>query len=263
MTTPTLFDSHCHLDREDYGDDLGAVIERAHAAGLRYMTTIGSGAGLSDAQGAIELAHAHPERIFATVGVHPHHATEVTDSLFDAVTALSSDPHVVAIGETGLDYFYLRSPRTVQQDVFRRFIALARTQRKPIVVHTRGAAADTLTILREEHASEVGGVIHCFSEDAAFAKAALDLGFVASFSGITTFPKKTEAIQDAARKQPKDAILIETDAPFLAPVPLRGKRNEPAFLVHTAEKLAEVRGEDFLEFCERSTQNARRLYQLI
>lgn len=263
MSELVLFDSHCHLDFDDYGEDLDAVLERAHAAGLRYMTTIGAGKGLHDAEGAVKLAHAHPGWIVATVGVHPHHTAELTDAMLNTIATLAEDPTVVAIGETGLDYHYAHSPVAAQQEAFRKFIALARKLKKPIVVHTRAAAKDTLAILRDEHASDVGGVIHCFSEDAPFAKAALDMGFVASFSGIATFPKKSEAIQEAARVQPKDAILIETDAPFLAPVPLRGKRNEPAYLVHTATKLAELRSEDLHEFCERTTDNARRLYRMI
>ncbi|MCB9667784.1 MAG: TatD family hydrolase [Myxococcales bacterium] len=262
MSTAPLFDSHCHLDFEDFGADLDAVLARARAANLQHLTTIGAGKGAHDANNAVALAHAHPGWIYATVGVHPHHTAELNDELFDAIGTLATDPRVVGIGETGLDYHYAHSPRLAQQHAFRRFIALARALEKPIIVHTRAAAKDTLAILKQEHASDVGGVIHCFSEDTPFAKAALDLGFVASFSGIATFPKKSEAVQEAARLQPKDAILIETDAPFLAPVPLRGKRNEPAFLVHTAAKLAELRDEDYTAFCEQTTLNARRLYRL-
>ena len=195
---------------------------------------------------AVELAHRRPGTVAAVVGVHPHDAAVVVadgSTVFAEIEALALDPAVVAVGEIGLDYHYDHSPRAVQREVFARFIALARATGKPIVVHTREAAADTLELLASEHARDVGGIIHCFSEDRAFAEKALDLGFDLSFSGIVTF-KSAKVIQEVAAWAPLDRILVETDSPYLAPVPLRGKPCEPAYLVHTARHLAALRGID-------------------
>lgn len=259
-----LFDTHCHLDDPKYAGELEEVLRRASAAGVEQMTTIGCVRSAADVGKALAIAHAHPERVTATVGVHPHDADVMAsdpDGLLEAMLPVARDAKVVAIGEMGLDYFYDRCPRATQQDVFRRQIAMARDVGKPIVVHTRDAREDTLDILREEQAREVGGIIHCFSEDAAFAAAALDLGFVASFSGIVTF-KNAAGVRDAAAKQPLDALLVETDAPYLAPVPFRGKRNEPAYVAHTADVIAELRGMSPEEVREATTANARRLFRL-
>lgn len=255
----TLFDTHCHLDFEAFGQELLEVVARAEEAGVSRMTTIGSGRDVQSAQAALDIAAQFPEKIFASVGIHPHDAVHATDAVLDKFAALAESPNVVAVGEVGLDYYYEHSPKEAQKDCFRKFIAVARTLKKPIVVHTRQSANDTLEMLRQEHASDVGGIIHCFSEDTAFAKAALDLGFVASFSGIVTF-KNSLAIQEAARQQPADAILVETDAPFLAPVPFRGKRNEPAFVSHTARFIAQLRGQSDEEFFACSTRNACRVF---
>lgn len=256
-----LFDTHCHLDDPKLGADLEAVLERAQEAGVERMASIGCAKTVADADRALRLAKAHPNRLVATVGVHPHDAQHLDDGLFDAIAAVGEDPTIVAIGEMGLDFYYDNSPREVQAEAFRRQIALARELHKPIVVHTRDAAEATLTILREEEARDVGGIIHCFSEDASFAAAALDLGFVSSFSGIVTF-KAAKAVREAAAKQPADAILVETDAPWLAPVPHRGKLNEPSFVAHTARVVAELRGEDPEELAARTTANALRVFGL-
>jgi TatD DNase family protein len=255
---PPLFDTHCHLDFETFADDFDAVIARARAAGVERICTIGAGRDTRSARAALDVARAHSDWVCATVGVHPHDAHMVTDAVVDELERLAADPLVVAVGEVGLDYHYDFSPRERQRDVFRRFIAVARRVGKPLTVHTREAPEDTLAILREEGARDVGGIIHCFSEDAAFARAALELGFVASFSGIVTF-KSATPVREAARSQPPDAILIETDAPFLAPVPHRGKRNEPAWVAHTAQVLADLRGEDVAEVRRRPTANACRV----
>ncbi|MCA9530057.1 MAG: TatD family hydrolase [Myxococcales bacterium] len=256
-----LFDTHCHLDDPRFADDRAAVIERAIAAGVERMTTIGC-ADTPDAVGrALDIAKAAPERITATVGVHPHDASKLDDALFAALEAAAHDPLVVAIGETGLDYHYDHSPRPAQQAALRRQIALARAVGKPLVIHTRSAPEDTLAILRDERARDVGGIIHCFSEDAPFAKAALDLGFVSSFSGIATF-RSAEAVREAARALPSDAILVETDAPYLAPIPHRGRRNEPAYVEHTAALLARERGEAREAFDAATFANALRVYGL-
>jgi TatD DNase family protein len=193
--------------------------------------------------------------VVCTVGVHPHDANTLTDETFSEFEALCRDSRVVAVGEVGLDYHYDHSPRDVQAEVFRRFVALARSVRKPLVIHTRSAPEDTLAVLESEGAREVGGVIHCFSEDRAFASRAFDLGFDVSFSGILTF-KSAVAVQDVARFAPDDRILVETDSPYLAPVPKRGKPNEPAYVVHTAARLAELRGTTPAYIGELTTKNA-------
>lgn len=259
MTAAPLFDTHCHLDDPRLAAEIDDVIARARDAGVVRIVTIGCAREPSMMERALEVARRDTSFLRATVGVHPHDAKHLDDATFLAMERTASDPLVVAIGETGLDYHYDNSPRPAQLEAFRRQIALARAVKKPIVVHTREAPEDTLRILREEGARDVGGIIHCFSEDAAFAEAALDLGFVASFSGIVTF-KNATGVRDAAAKQPLDALLVETDAPYLAPVPHRGKRNEPAFVRHTAQAIAELRGADVESVCRASTENASRLF---
>jgi TatD DNase family protein len=206
----------------------------------------------------VKLAESTPN-VVATVGVHPHDASTLGTVLDTDFAPLAEHPRVVAIGEVGLDYHYENSPKDVQADVFRQAIALARRLRKPLVIHTREAAADTLSILREENARDVGGIIHCFSEDQPFAKAALELGFYLSFSGILTF-KNARSIHEAAAFAPEDRLLVETDSPYLAPVPLRGKKCEPAFVVHTARRLAELRGADLSHIEAVTTENAARVF---
>jgi TatD DNase family protein len=256
-----LFDTHCHLDDPHLLADLGAVLNRAHEAGVRRIVTIGCANDVTSVMSALEIARRHPDRISATVGVHPHDAKHLDETLCGAIRDAAADPLVVAIGETGLDLHYDHSPRAAQEEAFRKQIAIAKELGKPLVIHTRSAPKETLQILREEQARDVGGIIHCFSEDAAFAASALDLGFVSSFSGIVTF-KRAVAVQEAARKQPADAILVETDAPYLAPVPKRGKRNEPAYVTHTASWIAELRGEDPAALAEATYENALRIFGL-
>jgi TatD DNase family protein len=251
-----LIDTHCHLDPSYFAEGADAVMTRARAQGVSGFVTIGVGRDLGPARRAVELAAACPD-VWATVGVHPHDATSLDEAGFAELEALARHGRVVAVGEIGLDYHYMRSPRELQHAVFRRFIALARAVKKPIVVHTREAPADTLAILEEEGAREVGGIIHCFSEDRAFAERALALGFDLSFSGIVTF-KTAVAIKEVAAWVPGDRMLVETDSPYLAPVPFRGKKCEPAHVVHTARHVAELRGEDFGELAARTTANARR-----
>ena len=256
-----LFDTHCHLDDPRLFEELDAVLSRAMEAGVGRITTIGSANDVASVMSAVEIAKKHPDRISATVGVHPHDAKHLDDALCDAIRRAGADPLVVAIGETGLDAHYDHSPRPAQEHAFRKQIAIAKEVRKPLIIHTRSAPEETLRILREEHASDVGGIIHCFSEDARFAASALDLGFVSSFSGIVTFGKAV-AVQEAAVKQPADAILVETDAPYLAPVPKRGKRNEPAYVAYTAARIAELRGEDPEAFAQATFDNALRVFHL-
>jgi TatD DNase family protein len=256
-----LVDSHCHLDPHYLPGGPDDVLARAKAAGVATFVCIGVGRDLGAARAAVSLAKQRDD-VFATVGVHPHDAATTDEKGFEELAALAKDPRVVAIGEIGLDYHYDHSPRDVQKSVFRRMIALARDVKKPIVIHTRNAPADTLTILAEESARDVGGIIHCFSEDRAFAERAIALDFDISFSGILTF-KNAHGIRDAARFAPAERIMVETDSPFLAPVPLRGKTCEPAYIVHTARCLAELRGETFDTVAAQTTQNAKKRLSLI
>jgi TatD DNase family protein len=254
-----LVDTHCHLDAHYFPDGPDDVLARAHAAGVFGFVVIGVGKDLAPAHAAIALAKRIPEQIAAVVGVHPHDASTLCDVTCAELTHLARAPEVVAVGEIGLDYHYDHSPREIQKATFAKLIALAREVKKPIVVHTRSAAADTLDILTQEGARDVGGVIHCFSEDRAFAKRALDLGFYVSFSGIVTF-KTSVAIQDVAAWAPLDRILVETDSPYLAPIPKRGKPNEPSYLVHTAQRIADLRGIPLPELAEATTRNAERAF---
>jgi TatD DNase family protein len=253
-----LIDSHCHLDNEQFDSDRDAVIERALAAGVEHMVAIGTGEGPPDLEAGIRLADRYPA-FYCTVGVHPHDASKATADTYQRLVEVAAHPKVVAIGEMGLDYHYDHSPREVQRDVFIEQMRIARDTRKPIVIHTREAWDDTVTLLREHWApSGLGGIMHCFSGGSAEARQALELGFYLSFGGIVTFPKALE-IQQAARETPADRILVETDAPYLAPVPKRGKRNEPAYVVETARKLAELRGETPESIAATTSANFRRL----
>ncbi len=256
-----LFDTHCHLDDPRLLEELDSVLNRAQESGVGRITTIGCANDVTSLMSAVAIARRHPDRISATVGVHPHDARHLDDALCDALLEAAADPLVVAIGETGLDLHYDHSPQPAQEEAFRKQIAIAKAIGKPLVIHTRSAPKETLQILREEQARDVGGIIHCFSEDAPFAASALDLGFVSSFSGIVTF-RKAVAVQEAARKQPADAILVETDAPYLAPVPKRGKRNEPAYVAYTASRIAELRGDDPAALAAVMYENALRVFGL-
>jgi TatD DNase family protein len=255
----SLIDSHCHLDL-DFAADRAAVLARARRAGVESMITIGASGRFDANRDAIALAEAQPE-VFATVGIHPHEASMVSDGTVAELTALAHHARVVAIGETGLDYHYDHSPRPQQRTAFARFVALAQALDRPLVVHLREADDDAVQILRAERAAEVGGVIHCFSGDAASARRFLDLGFHLSFSGIVTF-KTADGPRAAARLVPLDRLMIETDAPFLAPVPYRGRRNEPALLVCTAATVAAVRGEPLDRVAAATRANTERLFRL-
>lgn len=258
MSTPGFFDTHAHLDA--FGEELPLVLERARAAGVSHLITIGASDGLPPNFTAVELARTHAD-VYATVGIHPHDARLVTPEVMDALEALARDPKVVAVGETGLDYFYQHSPREQQADVFRGFVDLARRVEKPLVIHTRDADPDTIEILRATDAGAVGGIIHCFTGGDALADAALDLGFFLSFSGVLTF-RNADPLRAIAARAPRDRVLVETDCPFLAPIPHRGKRNEPAYVVHTLAKLAELWGVSDAEARAITGANARRAFRL-
>jgi TatD DNase family protein len=252
-----LIDTHCHLDAGSFPEGADPVIERAKSAGVRAFICVGVGS-LESSVEAVALADRRAD-VVATVGVHPHDARTFDSWLEERLWPLFDSEKVVAVGEVGLDYHYQHSPQDVQRTVFRHFIAIARKLNKPLVVHTRSAPEDTLEILGSEGASEVGGVIHCFSEDRAFAAKALDLGFDVSFSGIVTF-KNARSIHEVAAWAPEDRILVETDSPYLAPAPLRGRRCEPAFVIHTAQRIAELRGVEVEQICDLTGRNACRRF---
>lgn len=249
-----MIDSHCHLDSERFADDQAAVIDRALAAGVERMLSIGTGDGPPDIEGAIRIADRHA-CVYATVGVHPHDASKYDDAVGRRLAELLKHPKVLAFGEIGLDYHYDHSPRDVQRAVFAEQMRIAADARLPIAIHTREAWDDTFELI-ERHWKPTGlpGIMHCFSGGPAEARRSLDLGFYLSFAGVLTFPKSLD-LQAAARLTPADRILIETDAPFLAPVPHRGKRNEPAFVAHTAAKLAELRGVTPAEIVQATSAN--------
>jgi len=235
---PALIDSHAHLDSGQYNSDREATIARAHANGISHILTIGCDLQSSAASVAIAAAH---ENIYAAVGVHPHDATEIDEQSLPQLEQLLRQPKVVALGEIGLDFFRDRSPRDSQRNAFRKQIQLARKVGKPIVVHDRDAHDEVLQILEEERAAEVGGVLHCFSGDVAMAKQCLEMGFYLSFPGTITYPKNDMA-REVVRAVPIDKMLVETDCPYLSPQQFRGKRNEPAYVRNTAEKVAEIKG---------------------
>lgn len=253
-----LIDSHCHLDY--YTDaERPDVLSRAAAAGVDGMVTIGT--SLAQSQRLPALAEAQPN-LWCTVGIHPHHAAEESVPAPEDIAALTNHPKVVGIGESGLDYFYDRSPREVQQAGFRAHIRAARLAGVPLVIHARDADQDIATILQDErdNGGDFSFLLHCFSSSRMLAEAGVAMGGYISFSGILTFPKSNE-LRDIARDVPQDRLLVETDAPYLAPVPFRGKRNEPGLVVHTARVLAEVRGLEPEALAALTTDNFHRLFR--
>ncbi|MFL5311162.1 MAG: TatD family hydrolase [Myxococcales bacterium] len=266
-----LIDSHAHLDFADYGDDLAATLQRARDAGLVHVVVVGqwrepderrpgSRAGMAAARDALELARTDRSFLSATAGIHPHDAARAAPADLRELEAIAREPDCVAVGECGLDYHYDRSPREVQRDVFAAQVRLAKSLRKPVVVHTREADLDTASILERDLGPD-GGVIHCFTGDWGAAQRYLALGMHISLSGVLTF-KAAAALRDAAARIPLERLLVETDCPFLAPVPHRGKRNEPAFVRLTAERLAEARGVPPVQVEVATTENARRALRL-
>ena len=252
-----LVDSHCHVDFPDFHEDLSEVLERAFAADVGHLLCVC--VNLADFHRVLAVAN-RSSQISASVGVHPNTELEARDEPSqEQLETLASDPKVVAIGETGLDFYRDDCDAHVQKERFLRHIRAARQTNKPLIIHTRHAAEETLELMQSEQASQAGGVMHCFAEDWTTAKGALDLGFYISFSGIVTF-KNAHELREVARKVPLDRILVETDAPYLAPVPFRGKRNEPAFVKHTAEYLADLRGLEFPELAALTTENFFRLF---
>lgn len=257
-------DSHCHIDGEQFDTDRDEIVERARAAGVAAMLNIGTGDPHSDDfRRAVAVAEAY-DNVYASVGVHPHDAKLYDDAAEEHLVSLvRSSPKVIAWGEIGLDYYYDHSPRDVQVDVFRRQIRLAFSLGLPIIIHSRDADDETVEILRDECMADKfkGGIMHCFGGTPKMALSLMGIGFMISFAGNVTF-KKAENLRDAARVVPLDRLLIETDCPFLTPVPFRGKRNEPSFVVHTAQFLADIYGVDVGVVAENTTQNFLNFFKL-
>jgi TatD DNase family protein len=256
-TNLTLADSHCHIDMPQFDADREAVIERARAAGVETMLIVGGVDADNGHRRAVATAERHGLPVSA--GIHPHEARLATAATYDELHGLVRDRRIVAIGEIGLDFHYDHSPRDVQREVFRAQVRLAREVGLPVIVHTREADDETAALLEEEGAAQTGGVIHCFTGGHDLARRALALGFHLSFSGIVAFPR-SEVIQEVARTTPLDRLLVETDAPFLAPPPHRGKRNEPAFVVEVARKVAALRGTTVDEVGRATANNFRALF---
>ena len=253
-----LIDSHAHLGMPEFDRNRDEVIRRAIDSGVELIFTVGTDIG--DCRKAIEIAKGN-ERVFAIIGIHPHNAKEVDEGTYPDLRTLSREGKVKAIGEIGLDFFRNLSPRDVQMARFRQQIRLAKDIDLPIVVHAREAQKEVLTILREEEAREIGGVFHCFSGGYDMAKSCADLGFFLSIPGTITYKNSVE-LREVIKKIPLDRILVETDCPFLTPMPFRGKRNEPAYVKFTALKLAEVKGLPFEEVARITSKNAKKAFRL-
>jgi len=251
-----LVDSHCHLDFDEFRDRIPELLAEMSAAGVEHALCIS--VTLQDFPRVRGLAEAHPQ-LFATVGVHPDYP-DAGEVAVDELVALADHPRIVAIGETGLDYYRLQGDLNWQRERFRVHIRTARACRKPLVIHTRSAADDTLQIMREEGAAEVGGVMHCFTETLDVALAAVEMGFLISFSGIVTF-RNAAPVREVAKALPLERILVETDSPYLAPVPYRGKVNRPAYVRHVAEEVARLRGVSFEEVAAATTANFFRMFR--
>ncbi|MCA1365799.1 TatD family hydrolase [Bradyrhizobium sp. BRP14] len=252
-----LIDTHCHLDFPDFEAEREAIIERAREAGVGQMVTISTRVKRFDT--ILAIAEAHPN-VFCSVGTHPHNADEELDITVDDLVRLSGHPKVVAIGEAGLDYFYDNAPRAAQAEGLRRHIAAARQTKLPLVIHSRSADEDMAAILTEETGKGAFPfLLHCFSSGPDLARIGVELGGYVSFSGILTFPK-SEELREIAKTVPRDRLVVETDAPYLAPKPFRGKRNEPAYVAHTAQVLAQTIGVSKEEIAAITTENAFRIF---
>lgn len=252
-----LIDSHCHLDFPELRADLAGVMSRMSDNGVTHALTIST--TLETFPAVREVARSQPN-LWCSAGVHPDERSDGREVSQQELVAMADDPKVVAIGETGLDYFRVEGDTEWQRERFRTHIRAARASGKPLVIHTRASAEDTLRLMREEGAAEVGGVMHCFTESWDVARAAMDLGFHISFSGIVTF-KNAKDLKEVAKQVPLERMLVETDSPYLAPVPHRGKPNQPAFVKHVAEEIAALRGTTFEEIARATTANFFRLFR--
>jgi TatD DNase family protein len=251
-----LIDSHAHLEMKEFDSDRREVIERARQSGIDCIVTVGTNLSLS--RKALSIAR-HYENIYATVGVHPHDVAKLDDTSFDELKAMAQDPKVVAYGEIGLDYFRNLSPREQQIEMFGRQLELAAELKLPVIIHDRDAHEETLSLIKSSSVRR--GVFHCFSGDWAMARQCIDLGFYISVPGVVTFNKST-VLREVVRQAPLDALLLETDCPYLTPVPHRGKRNEPSFIIHTAKKVAEIKGMTWEDLAQTATRNTRKLFGL-
>ena len=256
-----LIDSHAHIDFPQFADDREAMLQRAREAGVRILLAIGTGPGPEKLDAALPYAEQH-DWVYTTVGIHPHEAKEVTASHLDELARLAQHPKVIAWGEIGLDYFYDHSPRETQAELFRAQMELARAAKLPIIIHCRDAWDDCLNQIEGHwNSTGLGGVLHCFTGTLEHAKRGLDMGFLISFAGNSTYPK-AQSIRDVAKELPLNRILIETDAPYLAPQAFRGKRNEPAYVAEVAKTLATVRNLAPEEIAARTTSNFRRFFRI-
>jgi TatD DNase family protein len=256
-----LIDSHAHIDAPQFADDREAMLTRARAAGITTLLAIGTGPGPEKLDAALPFAEQH-DWIYTTVGIHPHEAKEVTPAHLETLASLAKHPKVLAWGEIGLDYFYDHSPKDVQEKVFRQQMELAHAAKLPIIIHCRDAWPDTLCILEQAwKPTGLGGILHCFTSTLEDAQRGLDMGFLVSFAGNSTYPK-SQSIRDVAKILPLSNILIETDSPYLAPQPFRGKRNEPAYVAEVAKALASVRDLSVEEIANATSENFRRLFRL-
>ncbi len=252
-----LIDSHCHLNLSQFQDDYAGVIDRAVAAGVEKMVVIGTDP--TDSIKAVELAHGFPGTVYAAIGIHPHESKLADEAVYARLRALAADEQVVAYGEIGLDYYHNHSSKTVQRREFARQLNLAAELGLPVIIHDREAHQEVYDIIRAEGGCPHGGVIHCFSADYAWARRFVDLGFKISLPGTITFPR-SETQREVAMKLSLDDLLVETDAPFLAPVPRRGRRNEPAYVAYVARKIAEIRGVTPAVVAAATTANCRQLF---
>jgi len=254
-----LIDSHAHIDFPQFADDRDAMLLRARETGVQALLAIGTGPGPEKLDAALPYAEQY-DWIYSSVGIHPHEAKEATPQHFDELARLAQHPKIIAWGEMGLDYFYDHSPRDVQANVFRTQMELAHAAKLPIIIHCRDAWEDCLAMI-EQHwkPTGLGGILHCFTSTLDHAKRGLDMGFLVSFAGNSTYPK-AQSIRDVAKDLPLDRILIETDAPFLAPQPYRGKRNEPAYVAEVAKTLANVRNLPPEEIAATTASNFRRFF---
>jgi TatD DNase family protein len=252
------FDTHAHLDDEQFAEDQKTVIQRAQEAGVELIVNVGY--HVSSAVQTVELTQKY-DFIYGAVGMHPHEAQDLDEVSLAKLRELAQTPRIVAIGEIGLDYYYDLSPRATQQTVFREMIRLAREVRLPIIIHDREAHEDTLRIVKEEKASEVGGIFHCYSGSLAMAKEVIKLGFLLALGGALTFKNARKTVE-VAKEIPLEYFLIETDCPYLTPEPYRGKRNEPAYVAKVAEEIAEIKGLSIEEVAQATLDNGKRLFKI-
>jgi len=255
-----IIDSHCHIDTEGFDADRHEVMARAKAAGVNQMIVIGAGGSLEHCERALSLVNAHPH-LWATIGIHPHHAGACDEETLEAISKRAKEPKVIAIGETGLDFYYDSAPREAQVKAFRAFIRMAHRHQLPLVLHIRDAHSEAKRILREERAHEVGAVVHCFTGSKQDAQDYLDMGLHLGVTGILTF-KRAGDLPEVVKEAPLERLLVETDSPYLAPTPYRGQRNEPAFVAKVVESIAAIRETSPEAIATITSNNAKRLFSL-